>query len=1344
MTQKSDNIPRKLHGTLLFECLEERVVLDAAPWDGAWNDLGDGYWFQYDAASNDQFWWHGGTYDDYTWLRFDPETQQWSQTTDSGATWTDLGDPGAPYADVTEPAETFIFDGSSHVLYNTAEAGTVSFEYDGSRYGYWELGNYSYEFAYDYTTGAWWLIQNPWLWIPFTDAGASSEFLFDGDLHHDVALFTSYEFDLDNLEGVWYVGEQLDLPDYEVMLDYTTGRWSFYDYTAATGDTIAGIDGTNFVYNGEWNEVEPGVYFAWDYTYDSGTDIFYYDFSWSNVNHRLTFDTAGGGEDPIVDERLKWGYSYNELTREAFIYYDTVMYELAFDQVSPDWWLSVYDGSWYEFIDTDKWFRFDPDQGWVEWWYHNSDTDYDYWFSYDLTDNQWYERIAADTYRPVGDASGGNHLESGDQAPYYYDGYTHAVGLDDTGRSIYYRYDGFYAYWITLTGSVQYAYDYAADQWYQSDDTGNTWYTLESPGYNGYFMFSGTEHDIPQGGEFPFVYDAAAHVGEYSDYGHGFVFQYDYRNGGWEWNPRGEFLELISPLDSGQFVFDGQTYALENGLTYYFNNTTRIGESSWIFEGGLTISYNNYLYNWFANEDAFVQDDGQVPSGNPNDVVSDIMAGNWYRITEGDFSNAWFSVDMTYSGIYWWYNNSGTEHYFWYGSYGAIDQWWIDADGYGGADAWTTFGSWGEESDFIYDGRTHIIENGVSFRLDLTDPGSPPGEGYYDFTDAFEQPVTFAYDYQWEQWRMDEGADGIGWTDFGSPGELSWFAYDGNVYELPSGWEYDYDSDSGTGHWSMSVEAEAAGLYDGVHFTYDYSSGQWTLYDWLTDAFIEIGDTGVVSTLLSGQSHEYETGEFMRADGLAGRIYWWTATDSFYFDVTDGRWYQERGSSWEAFGSQGETPIFLFDGDVHTNRSAYEDNISFRLDAGRYGMWNVEGIDLWAYDYVTGQWWRFDASESEWLGFDGPDALSWFIFDGNEWTFGEDGYSDMYRNLWYDYDEGLFHNQIRYNGGWINFAYDVDGHQWHHYNIRGGLNPFGPSHASFDLTDIRQELEPGYGVGVELVTEHGNAYWSYNGDDQFAYNEAADSWYEWDSGWMSNGGVYGFYAGIGAYWGLTDSSSGDVGISFYNLTGGISSPTWQVSVANSSDLAILTRPWDHTSVQVLVTDEQPLGINPDYDPDASYASTDTIWIDSSWTDIVDLTDTHLSYVHMLFGDMSFLAFDNDGAADLLWFGNASVNYSRYMLPDQDVSYHNEFVQIGGYLTDAAEIQFYASSVASTTDGQNLLSEIASDAGADVYASTDQFAYAVNQNLEWGSDGGSRTSSELIFDPASLSALLDHP
>lgn len=1354
---------------LLLEQLEERIVLDAAPWDGVWNNLGDGYWFRYDALTNDQFWWYDSFFDVNSWMRFDPEAQQWALTEDSGATWTGIGDAGGWYADVTSPADTFWFDGEQHFIKETEHGDDVYFEFQDDMTALWTLDDEGtlYDFEYDYTTGQWWFIENPWNSIAFGDPGAGDEFVFDGDWHFNVAWRTDYYFDTEDFTGVWnvYWSDYDEGPSHTLIYEYYTGQWELLDHEHLESTYITAVDGASFVYNGECHEIEPNAYVLWDYYFDDSLYEWDFYYEWSATDLDGLF--GPGPRDIGMDFPDSIGGYYYSTEGEAGVWYEDLFarggeHYLPFDDVSWDFWLDIKDGSWVELGTSDYWFRFDHETGWLEYWYDNTATGYEYWFGYDVAEHQWYENVGG-TWHAFGDASGsmvGFVYSPDGNSNYFYDGKVHAVG-DGIEGEILYTYDGTYGWWWTIGGDYTYCFDYDADRWWKSDDGGDTWYDLIDPGYDGYFMWSGHEQELPWHEVYDFQFDPSTNLGiydqEYTD------FRFDFVNGTWEYDPDG-WYSFDYPEDGAYFIYDGLMYDLQDGVEYRFDESST--EGNWIFPGNLTVTYDYYDDLWHANDADFVPDSGG-PLTDPSDVWGRIAAGEWFQLTSGDFIDSWFRVDTVDPGVYWYYQDgagAGDEHYFWYGDYNGLNnQWWWKPDGYNGSSLWVPFGSYDEVREFVFDGRYHDYgDTDGYFHLEY-DPTYGP-VGYWDVSGTNNQ---FAYEYDTGQWWRS--IDGGPWETMGSVDEYSWFIYDGDYYDLPTGFEYHYHVNENQGFWYQESSYWYFFYdigYDGVEFAYDYNDGTWSiweypLYDrdedtWASwaDAYTQFGDAGLTSLLLDGNWHTYENGEQIMVDGINGMIYWDAGSGhSFSFDVADGQWYRENGSSWDAFGSRSETPYFLFDGDVHTDRSIYIDNISYQFD-GTYGIWSVDGVDTWAYHYDTGEWWRYDADydsgAGRWTMFGGEDQYSWFVFDGGWWYMnvgsGGDGLTASWKQ--YDYDLDLMHYQIWFygyddDGGFVNFAYDFDARQWSFYATDGSSYDVGPNHAAYNWTSFRQPLEVGGGYFYEFSYEHGEVLVNYYGDSYLRFDSLDNDWFEYDGDdywYQVDDGFADFliFTGIADYWinGVWDNDF------TFDLWDGIDgSLMWSAELIDTWWLDVISEPWN--DFQVLVTDDRPTA-GGTYDSDSAYAASETLWIDASWTDLYDLVNNDLYWVYTIFGEIAFMGVDNDGNTDGIWLGSDWVDSGNYFADQGGYTYNDLFVQWGSYMGADAEIQFYAASVGTVgEDAWLTLLGIATDTGATIYASNDPFAVGGDYDLEWGSDGGSRTGDELVFDPSLLGSLLEH-
>ncbi len=1056
---------------VMLEQLEERIVLDA--YDGSWTDLGGGYWFRYDEMNNDQYWWYSGWMTNDDRMCFDPEDQQWWQSDDAGATWWTVGDAGlGAYAD---PADTssFLFDGLLHDVGEDSSGNKIYFQYyelGGAWYSDWSVDSTTNVFAYGYGDGQWYVSTDNWsTWDYLGDAGESSRFLYDGNVHYNAWDYFNYWFDLSAMEGHWDV-----MPDYdsyrvdELVYDYVSEEWQI-SYGSGL-ESFEAVDSSHFYYDNG--------------TYELVQDELWFEFNLSNGESRWT----------IGDNGLYFNYDYDF----GEWYLKSSSFEIEEAQDNPGWIWDIYDGSWYDFS-ADYSFRIDSDNVLAYFQYNNTAQSHVYDFYLDVNKDQWHEWDGSQ-YVMFTDPSSDDHT-------FIYDGNSHYFGMDVDNNQITYTYDGTtrVGHWDIDSTVYEYHYNYDTGQWYESRDDGLTFNSLGDADATSYFVYDGDPHWRSVSGHAYFTYDRVNQTGTWDyDYygGTNFSMEHDFVAGTWTLN--GSPFEAF---DSSHYYYDGAWYDMGNDVEYRFDFDAVLtggsgGEGHWLVSEALDLVYDYAGTTWHVNADG-ASVEAVVGAGTTIDYVDTIIAGGWFEASDG----TWLNYNSAWPEVFWWHDSmSGSE---WYSYEIEPGQWWLTTDA--GA-TWSTFGSADESAWWLYDGHSHITglsDSGhyISYIYD----GSR--YGYWTFN-GHPSKLQFAYDYETgEWWRHD---DSNGWLRFVGIGDESWFVFDGHEHTLWDRIDYTYFDDINDSSWQLG----------NASFSYTYGDNYWSMIhrtfdDYRDDELYPIlTSNGYVENLFDGNWHEYDTDKWIKVDHDLGRIYWWAQNGSdinyFYYDTTpySSMWYQDVAGQWEPFGSMNESAYFMFDGDSHETIGI--DGITYQYDGSRYGYWSYYGDVTWAYDYNLGQWWHRDVSAGDWHVASATGVESYFIHDGYEHSHLEDIMNgEVIYEYSYTYHGGYY---TVGSGGEVPIWFGFADYQWWWEDGSSGWHKIGPATSSFWLFQYENQVALDAQCYVTVMDSNSNSifFQDANGDPWHYYLSV---WWEWTgSDWDDQFGIhYGRYDGGGSW-----------------------------------------------------------------------------------------------------------------------------------------------------------------------------------------------------------------------------------
>jgi ELWxxDGT repeat protein len=366
---------------MTFEMLEERIVLDAANYDGNWHNLEGDYWFRYDIATGDEYWWYEDSGDPSAvphYVAWEASTGQWWADTNfdwQSPVWNTFGDANQPAAD-DDDVSTFWYDGNQHLI----QAG-LYYQFDITAFeGNWDVGPYG-DFLYDYNAEDWFLngttlwqapessdlIYNIYdgSWYMFSDGtwfrySASEDAAYWWSTGSGIETYLAYEYQTDQ----WWA----DADGY-----YAGGGWEKFG--------AAGDHPSEFYFDGASHEIATDVWFEWDGTYgywsDTGGYTDRHDFytgewweynamSWDFVgvwDARLAADILNGAPSSSPTDMVEMGgllyfsaydatygtelWSYDPATETA-----SRITDINTSGSSDPEWLTVADGVLY-FVATD-------------------------------------------------------------------------------------------------------------------------------------------------------------------------------------------------------------------------------------------------------------------------------------------------------------------------------------------------------------------------------------------------------------------------------------------------------------------------------------------------------------------------------------------------------------------------------------------------------------------------------------------------------------------------------------------------------------------------------------------------------------------------------------------------------------------------------------------------------------------------------------------------------------------------------------------------------------------------------------------------------------------------------
>jgi VCBS repeat-containing protein len=458
-------------------------------------------------------------------------------------------------------------------------------------------------------------------------------------------------------------------------------------------------------------------------------------------------------------------------------------------------------------------------------------------------------------------------------------------------------------------------------------------------------MFDGEWHDLDDGTRFIYNYWGQGcgywWLGD-DDTG----IAYDYSVGEW-WAEEGGTWTLVS--DGGgstDLFYDGAWIDLYNDQWFQFLSD-RYG-SFWSEKGGFE-AYFRYDFDtgqWDRDADNDYTTPGDwVLFGFPDAPHYFVYDGPWYELPD----SYWFQYQEDGYG-YWWYDNGGSVHYFAYGY--QDNDWWWDQDGQLGTGDWQRIYDPNSGDNFIFDGDLHTLDDGADYYFS-------GGAGYW----APDGSGQFAYEYQTGQWWWSDGSD---WYALGDAGADSSPIYDGAWHTLASGLDYKYET--GSHYW---VDVDTGG------FRFEIGSETW-LYDlndnptdpnWLE--FRPLGDMTDADAefLYGGDWHLNDDGSWLQME--AGLVMRWYSDDEgfiseFQYEYVTEDWFISTTGDWQnpiwnPFDAPLSSGDYIYDGALHQ----LPDDLQYRYHDGNWGDWlydGANGLERYAYEHDTGQWWEEDGT----------------------------------------------------------------------------------------------------------------------------------------------------------------------------------------------------------------------------------------------------------------------------------------------------------------------------------------------------------------------------------------------
>ena len=525
---------------------------------------------------------------------------------------------------------SFLGDGNSHTL-GTGSNWSYQFVYDSAVsnewVGQWTDSNVSAivpVFEYAYATGQWYdQGLNGKVGSGFNvlgESGLSASFMGDGNSHTlGTGSSWSFQYAYDDYYDFW-VGQWTDsnvisaTPVYQQYYgnlsqsgiqwnnpgvsstvpifeyDYVDGYWLHQGPIASGGNFVyLGNQMTSaFVGDGSSHDLGSGSDWSYQYTYDSGNNVWVGQWTDSKVSSAVPlFEYAYATGQWYQQGVSACGYSLLGLTNQSPQLIDN--FDGVYSQTS---WISL-DGYWY--------FRFhqddtsgSPTKGqWVGEWVIGQWANLDLGgkvpvFEYDYATGQWYDQGLNGT---VG--SGFNVLGLGGMSACFIgDGNPHTLG---TGSNWSYQYVDGVGHWTdsNVSSTVPlFEYVYATGQWYEQGIAGGGFCNLGPSGMSTSFLGDGTSHTLGTGSNwsYQYVHDTLVSnqwVGQWTDSNVSStvpVFEYAYAISQWydQGAAGGGFCKLGSSGLLASFLGDGNLHTLGTGSNWAYQYVDDTVNNHWV------------------------------------------------------------------------------------------------------------------------------------------------------------------------------------------------------------------------------------------------------------------------------------------------------------------------------------------------------------------------------------------------------------------------------------------------------------------------------------------------------------------------------------------------------------------------------------------------------------------------------------------------------------------------------------------------------------------------------------------------------------------------------------------
>jgi len=1010
--------------------------------DGAGHDLGNGFSYSY-SSSGDAGYFSAGSAERFYYSYAPSQWYHKGDTTDWGA------------LTATGVSAQFVGAGKWH---NVGTGHTYQYSTADGK-GYFKVGT-ALRFWYDYGPSQWFHKGNTTDWATLSAKGVSARFVGDG-AWHDVGYGFTYQYLKANDEGHFTVNSAQ-----RFFYSYGPSQWS-HKGELTSWATLSGT-GVSAQFVGDGAEHDLGNGFSYQYVtadeqgyFKVGTALrFAYGYDSSQWSHKgdgtdlgtlsdIGISAAFVGDGDWHD--IGYGFTFQYLTAndEGYFKVDAAQ-RFAYSYGSSQWSHKGDTTAWATLGDTGISAAFVGDGEKHD---IGSGLTYQYLgangeghFTVGSTERFFYS-YAPSQWSHKGDGTSwawGTLSNTGVSAAFVGDGEKHDLGNGFSYQYVSANNDGLFRH----GNNERFYYRYGSSQWYHKGNAVG-WAALSNTGVSAQFVGDGADHALGNG--FNYSYSSDQHG--YFKIGDTERFYYNYAPGKWYHKGNTTDWAELTPLAlipgySAEFIGDGSTHELVNGVEYYY---TLGGDNGWFKVGGQERFWYEYgdgrwhhkgdstgwgalsaagvsaqfvgngtwhaLGNGFSYQYVRADKEGYFKGGSTERFLYDYGLSQWsHRGDSTDWGTLSASgVSAEFVGDGGWHNigtdwnyqyvAANSEGYFKEGDaerffYGyAASQWSHKGD----STDWGTLSAAGISAAFVGDAAWHDLGNGFSYQYVTADK-----EGYFKVGST----ERFLYGYGLSQWSHK--GDSTDWATLTTAGFSAQFVGDGGWHDLGNGFAYQYLTATGLGYFKVG---------SAQRFAYSYGSSQWAhkgdSTDWATLSAIG------VSALFVGDGAWHDTGtgtgwayQYVAANDAG--LFKQGETERFSYGYGASQWSHKGDSTdWGTLSAAGISAEFVGDAAWHdlANGFSYQ-----YVAADKQGYFKVGDTERYLYDYGQSQW-SHKGDSTDWgtLSADGVSAA--FVGDGG----------------WYDLGNGFTYQYLTATGlGYFKagtaqrFSYAYGPSQWSH------------------------------------------------------------------------------------------------------------------------------------------------------------------------------------------------------------------------------------------------------------------------------------------------------------------------